>query len=257
MGFLSIRLLDIIDIILVGYILYKIYTFIRGTIAIKIFVGFFSVYLLWLVVKALDMQLLSSILGQFMGVGIIALIIVFQQELRKFFLYLGSKYLSSNHKIKLEQIFSASNNITKTSIKNISTVCQSFSKNKTGALIVIARTNDLQSYISTGDYINCDITSQIIESIFYKNSPLHDGAIIIEENKIIAARCVLPLSNKTNLPAKFGMRHRAALGLTENTDAFVLIISEETGHISYSEYRKLHEINNISDLNIKLSEFLT
>ncbi len=257
MGFLSIRLLDIIDIILVGYILYKIYTFIRGTIAIKIFVGFFSVYLLWLIVKALNMQLLSSILGQFMGVGIIALIIVFQQELRKFFLYLGSKYLSSNHKMKLEQIFSVSNKVTKTSIKNIITAIKAFSENKTGALIVITRANDLQSYISTGDYINSDITSQILESIFYKNSPLHDGAVIIEENKITAARCVLPLSDRTNLPAKYGMRHRAALGLTENTDAIVLIVSEETGHISYSEYGELHEITNISNLNIKLSELLS
>ncbi len=255
MGFLSIRLLDVIDIILVGYILYKIYTFIRGTIAIKIFVGFFSVYLLWLIVKALNMQLLSSILGQFMGVGIIALIIVFQQELRKFFLYLGSKYLSSNNKIKLEHIFSSSNTITKTSIKNIITAVKSFSETKTGALIVISRTNDLQFYISSGDYINSDITSQILESIFYKNSPLHDGAVVIEENKIIAARCVLPLSDKTNLPAKYGMRHRAALGLTENTDAFVLIVSEETGHISYSEFGVLKEIN-ISDLNTKLTEFL-
>ena len=256
MGFLSIRLLDIIDIILVGYILYRIYTFIKGTIAIKIFVGFFSVYLLWIVVKALNMQLLSSILGQFMGVGIIALIIVFQQELRKFFLYLGSKYLSSNHKMKLEQIFSASNKITKTSITNIITATQSFSKNKTGALIVIAKANNLQTYISSGDYINSDITSQILESIFYKNSPLHDGAVIIEENKIIAARCVLPLSDRTNLPAKYGMRHRAALGLTENTDAFVLIISEETGHISYSEYGELFEVKNISDLEIKLNELI-
>lgn len=256
MGFLTIRLLDIIDIILVGYVLFKIYTFIKGTIAIKIFVGFFSVYVIWLVVKALNMQLLSTILGQFMGVGIIVLVVVFQQELRKFFLYLGSKYLNKNNKYKLENIFSTSDSLSKSSIDNLINAIDVFSKNKIGALIVLQKSNNLQTYIESGDIINASISAPILESIFYKNSPLHDGAVIIEGNSIIAARCVLPLSAKNDLPFKYGMRHRAALGLSEATDAFIIIVSEETGHISYAEYENIIEISSIEELKGKLSDFM-
>ncbi len=247
--FISIRILDIIDIVLVGYLLYKIYTLINGGVAIKIFIGFFSVYLMWLIVKALNMQLLSSILGQFMGVGIIALIIVFQQELRKFFLYIGNRYLSRNSKLGLDNIFASKDRtISKLSVINIADAIKNLAKTKTGVLIVINNKTDLQSYINTGEIINANITRVMIESVFFKNSPMHDGAMIIGENKIIATKCVLPLTEKANLHSSYGMRHMAAIGISEVSDAVVILVSEETGKISYAKLGKMKSNLSIKEL---------
>jgi len=235
MSFIDLRFLDILDIILVAFLLYYVYMLIRGTVAINIFIGIFLVYLLWLLVKALNMQLLSTILGQFMGVGVIAIIIVFQQELRRFLLVIGSRY-------KLNKIFSFERFLmpkTKTAnlmnIKSIVKACKNMSSTKTGALIVIGMKSELRNYIQTGEIINSEISSRIIESIFYKNNPLHDGALIIEKNRIKACRCILPISDNPNLIANLGFRHRAALGMTQVTDAIVIVVSEQTGNISFAK----------------------
>ena len=238
--FISFRWLDVVDIILVSVLLYQLYKLVRGTVAISIFTGMLSIYLLWLFVKMLDMQLLGKILGQFIGVGVIALIIVFQQELRKFLLLVGStgffpKVFSSEGLFKLSDV-RKKNDLDLVSIVK---ACKVMSQSKTGAIIVLARQSNLSFYYNTGESIHATVSQRLIESIFYKNSPLHDGAIIIENNEIIAARCVLPISENSNFPANLGMRHRAALGITESTDAIAIAVSEQTGEIALAKENNL------------------
>jgi diadenylate cyclase len=233
--FISIRILDIFDIILTALLFYQVYRLIKGTIAINIFIGIFAVYLLWLLVRALNMQLLGSILGQFIGVGVIAMIIVFQQEIRRFLILLGTRYIS-NRTFSIEKLFtSVSGSRPKVRINSLVKSFKKLAERKTGALIVIARKSELEAFAQTGDILNADTSSRLLESIFCRESPLHDGAVIIIGDKIHAARCVLPVSENTNLPPEFGMRHRAALGMSEETDAVVVVISEETGRISVTD----------------------
>lgn len=243
-GFISIRILDVIDILLVAYLLYRIYMLIKGTVAINIFIGIFSFYLFWLVVKTLNMELLGSILGKVIGVGVIALIIVFQQEIRRFLLMIGNQYFT-NRTFSLEKIVSFNIRST-TDIKARAIVrgCTNMADTYLGALIVIARKSQLRMYAETGDIINADTSNRLLESIFVEESPLHDGAVIVIGNKIHAARCILPVSANVNLPPYFGMRHRAAIGITESTDAFVIVVSEERGEISVAEAGKIQ--TNIS-----------
>lgn len=237
-SFIELKWLDVIDIMLVAYLMYQTYMLIKGTVAINIFIGIFSIYMLWLVVKALNMQLLSSILGQVIGVGVIALIILFQQEIRKFLLIMGSRYLSKS----LDKVLNISTDESpNVKIKQIVRACSHMSDHKVGALIVIARKSSLALYSETGDIINAETSSRLLESIFFKNSPLHDGAVIIVNDKIHAARCILPVSENPDLPARYGLRHRAALGLTEHTDALALIVSEETGETSLADSGRIEE----------------
>jgi diadenylate cyclase len=231
-AFITIRFLDIIDIFLVALLLYQVYRLIKGTVAINIFFGIFALYLFWLVVKALNMELLGSILGQVIGVGVIALIIVFQQEIRKFLLIIGTRYVSKNSFSLESLIHISAKTDSKVTIDPVVFACRNMSKTKTGALIVIARKSELTTIAEGGNILDANVSSHLIESIFFKNNPLHDGALIIIGNKIHAARCVLPISENIYLPSKFGIRHRAALGTTEKTDALVVVVSEETGEIS-------------------------
>jgi diadenylate cyclase len=236
--FITIRFLDILDVILVAFVLYRFYMLIKGTVAINIFIAIFSIYLFWLVVKALNMQLLGSILGQIIGVGVIALIIVFQQEIRRFLLMIGTRYMS--RKFSLENLITVSREaVPEVKIKAIARACVNLSKSKTGALIVIARNSALQLYAETGDIINANTTTSMIEAIFFKSSPLHDGAIIIINDKIFAAKCILPVSQNLQIPSNLGMRHRAGMGMTEHNDSLVIIVSEETGYVSFAEYGQL------------------
>ena len=229
--FIKIRVLDLIDIFLVAFLMYQIYMIIRGTIAINIFIAIFALYLLWLLVKAFDMHLLSSILGQIIGVGVIALIIVFQQEIRRFLLVMGSRYLK-NWNFPIENIFyHNTKKEQQADFNDIVETCFNLAKEKIGALIVLTRRSDLTSYINSGEELNARISTSLVESIFLKQSSLHDGAVIVKGKTIVAARCVLPITDK-KLHTTVGMRHRAALGMSENTDAIVLIVSEERGYVS-------------------------
>ncbi|MEE9462794.1 MAG: diadenylate cyclase CdaA [Bacteroidales bacterium] len=237
--FITPQVIDFIDVLLVAYLMYKVYMLIRGTVAMNIFIGILSLYLLWIIVRALGMQLLGTILGQVIGVGVIALIIVFQQEIRRFLIFIGNQYFSRNP-LSLEKVIPI--NITphpKVKIKSIIKAVIQMAKSKTGALVVIARKSELTVYAETGDSLNAETSSRLIESIFNKESPLHDGALIINGDRIVAARCVLPISENLNLPPNYGMRHRAALGLSENTDALTIIVSEQTGKVSIAESGKL------------------
>ena len=246
-GFLSVRLLDILDILLVAFLMYKVYELLKGGAAMNVFIGIISVYVLWwLFVKVLDMQLLGAILGQFMSVGVLALIIVFQQEVRRFLILLGTNsFLSkSGFSKKLLPWHWKAQSVSNLNIAPVVKACATMAKTKTGAIMVIARTIDLKFYEATGDIVDAEVSKRLLESIFFKNSPMHDGAVIIEHNKIKAARCVLPVTENTELPAHYGMRHRAALGITEQSDAIAIIVSEETGHISMAEDGKIY--NNLT-----------
>ena len=240
-GFITIRVIDIIDILLVAYLMYVIYSLIKGTAAFNIFVGIITIYFLYRLVKALNMQLLESILGQVASVGVIALMIVFQQEIRRMLLFLGTRYFKQGN-FSLEHLFSPHVKRTNSiKIKSIIKACNIMAKERTGALIVVARKNNLGTYAETGDILNAETSSRILVSIFNKYSPLHDGAVIINGDKVFAARCVLPVSENFNLPPHFGMRHRAGLGMSENTDALIIIISEESGNISIADQGEIKE----------------
>jgi len=234
--YIPLRWLDLVDILLVSLLLFQLYKLVRGTVALSIFSGMMAVYLIWLLVKALKMQLLGSILGQFIGVGVIALIIVFQQELRKFLLLIGSTgWFPRLNRTGLFGFKSGHVPRTSTDVGAIMKSCKLMAGSKTGAILVFARRSDLGFFVQTGEMLNARLSQRLIESIFYKNSPLHDGAIIIDNNEIIAARCVLPVSENANFPANLGMRHRAAVGVTENTDAIAVSVSEQTGEISFAK----------------------
>ncbi len=242
--FISIRVLDIFDIILTALLFYQIYRLIKGTIAMNIFIGIFAVYLVWLLVRALDMQLLGSILGQFIGVGVIALIIVFQQEIRRFLILIGTRHIA-NRAFSIEKLFtSVTGSRPKIRVTSLIKGIKNLAEKKTGALIVIARKSELEPYSQTGDTLDAITSSRLLESIFGKDSPLHDGAVIVIGDKIHAARCILPVSENPNISPLFGMRNRAALGMSEQTDAAVVVISEETGRITLADGGQL--IPNIS-----------
>jgi diadenylate cyclase len=234
-SFISFRITDAIDILLVAVILYLAYNLVKGTSAINIFVGVALIYFVYIVLKAFDLKLLTSILGKFVNVGVIAVMIVFQQEIRKFLLYIGSNEFIRNRSLKGLFRFNtttAPTNRIPLDIDAIADACFSMSETKTGALIIIERKSDLKFFINTGEVVDSGLTARMLENIFYKNSPLHDGAVIIHDNRIVAARCVLPVSEKENFPAYYGMRHRAAVGITENTDALAITVSEQSGSVS-------------------------
>ncbi len=234
LNFIQLRFLDIIDILLVATLLYYIYKLVRGTAAINIFIGIVIIYGVWQLTKVLDMLMLSSILGEFIGVGMFALIVVFQQEIRKFLLMVGSTNIKSRKRF-LSQLKFLKDNKTEiaTNVAAIIKACENMSSSLTGALIIIKRNTPLDFVKNSGDHMNVEINVPILESIFYKNSPLHDGALIIEDNQIVATRVIIPVSGDINIPARFGLRHRAAISITQKTDALALIVSEETGQISY------------------------
>jgi len=246
----DIRILDIVDIVLVALLLFYLYRLVKGTVAINIFIGIVIVYATWKLTEFLEMQLLSRILGGFLGVGMFALIVVFQQEIRKFLLMLGTTNFSGRRKL-LQRFQLKPSTAFNTDITAILNACQKMAQSKTGALIVIQRNNSLDFVKNTGDAMSLEVNQPILESIFYKNSPLHDGALIIEDNTIKATRVILPVTSQNNLPARFGLRHRAAAGITEKTDAVCLVVSEESGQLSYLKegdfvlFKDLEELEKI------------
>lgn len=247
-AFIHIRFVDILDIFFVAFLIYQLYLLIKGTAAFNIIIGMFIFYLVWMVIKGLKMELMSDILGQVVGVGVLALIIIFQQEIRKMFLMLGTRY-NLNKKFSFDTLFSGDDEeFSNVQIKEIVVACEAMSKNKTGALIALTNKTQLKEYVDTGEKIDSRISSALLQNIFFKNSPLHDGAVIIGDGKIIAARCVLPVTNKKLKNPQLGLRHRAAIGLTLVTDAQVIIVSEETGRIAYAYNGNIHENVNPIDL---------
>ncbi len=230
---LNLRFIDYLDVVLVALLLYYLYKLVKGTVAINIFLGIIIIYGAWKLTEFLNMELLNGIFGGFMKVGIIALIVVFQPEIRKFLLMVGSTNFSRRRKFLKQLKFLKTEGTNESDVEAIISACSKMSMSKTGALIVFERNNNLDFLSESGDEMNIKVTQPIIESIFFKNSPLHDGAIIISNNIVKATRVVLPVNNEKHIPQRFGLRHRAAIGVTEKTDALALAVSEETGHISY------------------------
>lgn len=233
-----------IDIALVAALLYQIYKLLKGSVAIKIFLGFLSIYLIYLLVRALRMELLSAILGQFMGVGVIAAIIIFAPEIRKFLLLVGRSSLLSNDNIWKDILFFWRKK--ENSAFNISPIidaAKTLAGSNTGALLVISSSTELKFYAESGDILDAELSKRLLVSIFNKYSPLHDGAVIIHNGRIKAARCILPVTER-EVPAQFGLRHRAGIGMSEATDALILVISEETGQISMAKNGKV--LHNLS-----------
>lgn len=253
---LKFTVVDIIDVILVALLLYYIYKLVKGTVAINIFIGIIIIYLVWRLTGFLNMELLNGIFGGFMKVGIIALIVVFQPEIRKFLLMVGSTNFSKRGKIFKQLKFLKTETSDETNVDTIISACIKMGLSKTGALIVFERNNNLDFLSASGDEMNIKVTQPIIESIFFKNSPLHDGAIIVSNNVVKATRVILPLNNEKTIPKRFGLRHRAAIGVTEKTDALALVVSEETGHISYFKDGEFVVFDDTTQLNLMIKKDL-
>ncbi|MBR3976291.1 MAG: diadenylate cyclase CdaA [Bacteroidaceae bacterium] len=229
--FLEFSIMDFVDIMLVAAMLYYFYKLMKESGSINIFIGILIFFFSWIIVaKVLHMRLMGSIMDQLVSVGAIALIVIFHEEVRHFF-----KRLGSNRKMGfLSSLFSRNKDAEagKAAIMPIVLACMSMSQQKVGALIVVEKDENLDDIISTGEIINATVGQRMIESIFFKNAPLHDGAIVIRGGIIVAAQCILPVSHDLNIPKKLGLRHRSAMGVSEKTDALAIIVSEETGAIS-------------------------
>lgn len=232
MGFIDIGWIDIVDIVAVAALMYYLYRMAKGTNVPNIAIGIILLYLLWEVTKTLKMELLSSILGGVIGVGVIALIVVFQPEIRQFLQTIGMRQRNSKGgKLFWSKLFGGAPTELKIDVAPIVRAAVDMSADKVGALIVIQRDTDLGFIAETGIAMDAQVSAPLLENIFFKNAPLHDGAVIIERNRVAAAKCVLP-STSARVPKNYGMRHRAALGISEITDAIVVVVSEETGGIS-------------------------
>jgi len=256
-SFISFRPTDIIDVLIVAYLLYHLYKLTRETVAINIFIAIFGIFLFWLLVNALNMQLTGAILQQVFSLGAIALVVLFQPEIRRFLVNLGASY-RTRYKWGFDNFLAYDKDSNaEIRIRSVLKACINMSETGIGALIVISRSNSLNIYKETGDIIDANTSSRMIESIFFKNSPLHDGAVIIEKDRILAARCILPVSESRNIPPHLGLRHRAALGVTENSDAFAIIVSEENGNISIADHGKLHENVSKNELSRQLEKLVS
>jgi uncharacterized protein (TIGR00159 family) len=255
-GFLQISWVDVIDICLVSYLLYQLYKLVRGSVAVKVFLGFLSIYFSFLIVKAAGMSLLTQILGRFMDVGVIALLILFQQEIRKFLLLIGKTTAFNNENFFRGFPWRKSTVEKGLNITPILEAVKNMAAAHVGALIVIAQDSDLKFYAESGDELDAMVSKRLLLSIFNKYSPMHDGAVIIHKGRVQAARCILPVSESDQIPAAFGLRHRAAIGLSEVADAIVLVVSEETGQVSLVRSGELLHNLSMHELRSKLNLYL-
>ena len=251
LAFLHMSVSDILDIVLVALILYTTYRWIRGSSALNIFIAIILLLIVRILAVALNMKMISALLGTVIDVGVVAIIVIFQPEIRRFLSNLGrraGKTLDKNS--ILGRIFHTSANkqsVSNNSASEIARACEVMSKQKCGALILIMRRDRLAGVVETGDVIDARISRRLIQNIFFKNSPLHDGAMIISRDRIVAARCTLPITDK-DIPAKYGMRHKAAVGMSERSDADVIVVSEETGGISLVRGGELIRIESMHTL---------
>ncbi len=253
-GFLSFGFVDFIDIALVSLLVYQVYRLVRGSGAVRILVGLALIYLVYLVVSAAGMELLGTILGQFMGVGVLAAVILFQQEIRKFLMLVGNTTSLENN--KLINVFRVSKEVEYVDVNVVVKAAQEMSKDYSGALIVLERSSNLEQYVETGDAIDAVLSKRLLLTIFNKHTPLHDGAVIIRNGRVDAARCIIPVSDNQFLPAHYGLRHRAAVGITEHTDAIVVVVSEESGKMSFIHDGKVEEAIDPVLLRSELNKYL-
>lgn len=254
--FLRLSFLDIIDILLVAVIIYLVFSWFRGSTAWSIFLAIIALYVGRILVSILGMRLTATIMDTVLDVGVLALIVIFQPEIRRFLTRLGNSALNAQNKGILGKLFpdmNKSSAVGSDAVNEVTEACRRMAEAKTGALIVIPHKTPIEDIIDTGDKIDAAIHRRLIMNIFFKNSPLHDGAMVISDGRIAAARCTLPITEKTDIPPNFGMRHKAAIGITEQTDADTIVVSEETGNISFVKGGKVTRINNINELKLLLN----
>ena len=255
--FLHFSWIDILDILLVAGLIYLVFRWIRGSTAINIFIAIIFVLVIRVIAEALGMKMISSLLGTLIDMGAVALVIIFQPEVRRFLGSVGRKAGSTlEQQSFLRKIFPGrqARRVDSRTVQEITEACREMSAQHTGALILIQHKNSLEDVIATGDVVDAEIGRRLILNIFFKNSPLHDGAMVIGDNRIIAARCTLPITERTDLPAHYGMRHKAAIGISEQCDADVVVVSEETGNISFVRGGQISTIDNINTLKLLLGE---
>ena len=275
--FISFGLKDLIDIAAVVFLVFQFYRLIRGTVAVNIFIGILALFILWKVVEAFQMTLLSGILGQFMSLGVIIIVILFQQEIRRFLILIGTNNFFVRH--FFSRMRRKRDVPEKIEVREIANACFEMAKTRTGALIVFKKSMFDLKEATAGDAQNIVPTQSILESIFYKNSPLHDGAVVIENGRIVATRVILPVSRDKNLPEEYGTRHRAALGLchllfnsvdvpgldgrhaaaigiAEKSDAVSVVVSEERGKVSLVKGTTITVMNSAEELEKRLNEEL-
>lgn len=249
----SFGIKDALDIIIVAFLLFYLYRIMKESGSINIFIGVLAFIAVWVVAsEILEMRLIGTILDKFMSIGLLILVILFQEQIKRFLVELGSHHRWNFIK-RLFRHNRSNTNDSRRWIIPIVYACMNLSKSKTGALIVLEQNISLDNYEKTGDIIDATINTRLIENIFFKNSPLHDGALIIAHDRIKSAGCILPVSHDTNVPRSFGLRHRSALGISQATDAFAIVVSEETGNISVAHHGVLSTRLSSTDLEHRLS----
>ena len=240
-GLPDLRFIDVLDIAIVAVLVYYIYRMARGTNVMLIFWALLILLAAWRVADALGMRLLGAILSAVASVGLIALVVIFQPEIRKFLLFLGTKTQLDESLWKRIRFWRRQQQNRNTiSYEAYVGACMHMSQSKTGALIVFKRHNEVEELINTGERIDALASSALIEALFFKNSPLHDGAVIAHGNSLLAARCILPVTSRLDIDPNLGLRHRSAIGVTEQLDVLSVIVSEETGAISYAIGGQIH-----------------
>lgn len=253
LGFLNMTMVDFLDITIVAAIIYAAIRWIKGSSAVNIFIAIIILLICRILSVSIGMKMLSSLLGTLLDVGAIALIVIFQPEIRRFLNRIGSsagKTIGSRSFLHWLLPSRSLVSIDDSMVDEIARACMEMGEQKTGALIILRKRNTLEDIVNTGDRIDAKISSRLIENIFFKNSPLHDGAMIIADGRILAARCTLPISERPDLPASFGMRHKAAMGISEQTDADVIVVSEQTGRVSFVRDSRIMPITSINTLKL-------
>ena len=249
LGFLHLSVVDVLDIVVVAFIIYVVFRWLRGSRALNILVAIIALFLIRFIAEVMNMKLLSSLMDAVINVGAVALIVIFQPEIRQF---LGRVGRGSGRNWWNRLIGRKEEDLDASASKEIVQACRDMAESRTGALIVIRHKNSLEDVIDSGDRIDADIRSRLLENIFFKNSPLHDGAVIIGGGRILAARCTLPITERTDLPAKYGMRHKSAVGISERSDADVIVVSEQRGTISFVSDGQIYPIDNVNELKLRL-----
>ena len=255
-GFLQLSIADILDIILLAIIIYFLFRWAKGSSAMSIVVAIVSLYVIRVIVGAFNMRLMTALMEAVLDVGVLALIVIFQPEIRKFLISLGNKYMSSarGRALRKKLFGSEQSGSNAEVVTEVAEAVMAMSRDKTGALIVFMHEHSLDDVIDSGDRIDASVHRRLIMNLFFKNSPLHDGALVIGGGRLVAARCTLPMTDTTDIPASFGMRHKAAIGITEVSDADVVLVSEESGHVAFVKGGKVKIIQNINELKLLLTE---
>lgn len=253
-GFLHFNFADVLDILMVAAIIYILFRWLKGSAAMNIFLAIVALLLLRVLVGLLNMKMTSTILSTLIDVGAIALVVIFQPEIRRFLNTIGRRAMGSKAARPLiDRILGKhSENMSADEVDELVQACFEMGEQKTGALIVLPYRSNLDDIISTGDTVDARISKPLIENIFFKNSPLHDGAMILGPNRIIAARCTLPITDRS-IPARYGMRHKAAVGLSERYDASVIVVSEQTGIVSFVKEGKITPVKNMNTLKLLIA----